>query len=86
MGKMCLWSNWFCYLISNQDDVLGEDDDEDDEDDVSPAAVQQQAIQEEAPVQADTVVDTIQADAATPEVYEDEQQFGKRNLRMKKLF
>lgn len=47
---------------------------------MSPAAVQQQAIQEEAPAQADTVVDTIQADAATPEVYEDEQQFGENNL------
>lgn len=61
--------------------MLGEDDDEDDDDDVSPAAVQQQAIiQEDAPAAAaDTVVDTIQADAATPEVYEDEQQFGKQS-------
>ena len=58
-----------------QDDVLGDDDDEDDDDDVSPAAVQQAAIQEDAPAAADTEVDTIQADAATPEVYEDSQQF-----------
>ena len=37
-----------------QDDVLGDDDDEDDDDDVSPAAVQQAAIQEDAPAAADT--------------------------------
>lgn len=60
-----------------QDDVLGEDDDEDDEDDISPAAVQATAIQEDAPAAVDTAVDTIQADAATPEVYEDDQQFGE---------
>lgn len=68
-----------CYncCASFQDDVLGEDDDDDEEDDVSPAAVQQQAIQEDAPAAVENAVDTIQADAATPEVYEDDQQFGK---------
>lgn len=67
---------------SPQDDVLGEDEDEDDDEDVSPSVVQQQAIQEDAPAQAEAAVDTIQADATAPEVYEDEQQFGKKSGHM----
>lgn len=49
---------------------------------MSPAAVQQQAIiQNDTPAAAAPVensVDTIQADVSAPEVYEDDQQFGKK--------
>lgn len=47
---------------------------------MSPAAVQQQAIQEDAPAAVESAVDTVQADVATPEVYEDDQQFGRDSI------